>query len=160
MNPENEDEFNFFEPDLNRLEEEWVRQPKYYFLYAEKLANARSRFDQAKATRDIVVSEADRDIRKSPAVYGIEKITEDVVKRATVLVAKVQEAEREVLRRKHRMDVLQAVVDALDHRKTSLSKLVDLWLANYFATPASKTASRERLQQAETDAAFGKRLDR
>lgn len=148
--PKSDDDFSFFEIDQNLLDEEWIRQPQLYFEYAKRLADARRDHDQQKAALDVVVAELDKAIREDPEKFGIEKVSETAIKLAIVGRKKHKAAVQAVADAKHAVDVLQAVVNALDHRKRALENLVDLWAANYFSTPrASDESAREVVQDLE-----------
>lgn len=132
--------------DEHRLDEEWVRQPAVFGRYALKLAEKRSELDAAKSRLDVVEAETDRDIRKMPENYGISKITEVVVERTIKIQLPYMRAVDKVNRLKHEVAVVQAYVDALDHKKKALENLVMLWLNSYFAEPRlPKGPARERM---------------
>jgi hypothetical protein len=154
------DEFDFFEIDLHRLDEEWVRQPRLYFRYASKLADARRDHEQAKTDKDVAYSEVDRDIRSCPEKYDLVKLTEPGIERAVILSVAYQRANKAVIDAKHKVDILQAAVDTLDHRKAGLENAVRLHLANYYSTPKKPEEGREQLGRAERDAVFGKKAKR
>lgn len=141
-------EFKFFEIDEHRLDSEWVRQPAVYYRYAVKLADARTAYEQAKAARDVTVAELDREIRTHPEVYGVAKITEGVVEKTVLLQPEYQKAIAEVIDAKHQMDMLQAAVDTLEHRKRALENLVSLHGQNYFSTPRAPHGTEEEMDEA------------
>ena len=79
-------------------------------------------------------------MRKDPEAFGLSKITEPVVAGAVTASKRCQQAVQEVIDRRYEMDIMQAYVDALDHRKTALVKLTDLFLASYFSRPRPSSA--------------------
>ena len=130
------DEFAFlFDLDKYKLDEAWLDQPKYMHKYSQQLADVRSELDQAKARRDVVLAEVELDVRKDPEKYQVSKVTEASVKVTVLKDERCQKMNARVLRMKHRVDVLQALVDSLHDRRKSIEKLVDLWLADYWAEP-------------------------
>lgn len=136
--PTKTDDPDFFEIDKNQLDLEWQRQPGLFHKYATQLADAKREFEQAKTATDVAAANADSIIRETPAKFGIEKVTEAAVKAAVVshpgyarAVAKMHEA-------RHAVDILQAAVTTLDHRKKALENLVDLRLADYFSEPRAR----------------------
>jgi hypothetical protein len=141
------DEFDFFAIDEHRLDKEWVNQPTLFFTWARKLADARQQLEEAKASLDVVYAELDNAIRERPGKYGLEKITESAIKQLIPSQAPYAEALAAVNTTKHRVDVLQAAVTALEHRKRALENLVDLHGQNYFAEPTAPAHSRERVQE-------------
>lgn len=138
---------DFFELDPNRLDEEWCNQPRLYHAYATKLAHARKTHEEAKASRDIVSAEIEMDVRKNPEKYGLAKITEESVKKAVTLSSRYALANQEVIETRHDMDVVQAAVDTLDHRKKALENLVQLWSQNYFSEPKKPKLSQEKQEE-------------
>lgn len=142
------------EIDLHRLDEEWLKQPILYHEYADRLANARRDLADAQIKRDIVEAECKRQIRKEPEAYGIEKSTEDQIRSTCILQPDMQESEHEVVQAKHAVDVLAAMVDALDHRKKSLENLVQLHGRDYFASPKVDENNRDKFNRMERDHAF------
>lgn len=142
------DEFALFDLDANRLDEEWVNQPRLYLKYALRLADLRRDHEKAKAGRELVAAELDQSIRRDPTKYGLEKCTEASVERTVLLQDDYQRADASVRRAKYEMDVTQAMVETLDHRKKALENLVYLWGASYFAEPtAPKGVNREAAQE-------------
>ena len=128
-------EFEFFDLDANRLDQEWLNQPKLYHEYATKLADARRDHEQAKANLKLVESEARLRIRKNPTQYDLPKATEGAIEEVVVTQPDYRKALHKMLEAKHASEVLQATVDALDHRKKALEKLVELRLHDYYAEP-------------------------
>jgi len=130
-------EFDFFDIDITRLDEEWLNQPKIFFKYASKLADAQRRESQARAEREIVKAEVDLEVREHLKKYKIDKVklTEAVIIGIVMKQPTYQKAQKERLRRKHKTDILQAAVNALNHRRSALERLVALHGQNYFSTP-------------------------
>jgi hypothetical protein len=141
-----DEDYDFLDIDENMLDREWVKQPKLFFNWARKLAGARLRLDEAKADLDLVRADLDRDIRANPKKYNLVKVTEDAVKNCIVTLDEYLEALRMVNKNKHQVDIYDAAVKALDHKKRALEKLVDLHGQNYFSSPRT---SDEGMRQAK-----------
>lgn len=150
-----DDEHERFEPeffsfDKHRLDEEIVAQPKMYFSHAVLLADARRDYEQSEAEKDLTYAELSKEIRSDPQSFGLDKITEDAVKQTIVASKRYQRAAQKVIDKRHDMDVAQAGVTALDHRKRGLEKAVDLFLSDYFATPrVPDNDGREKAREAD-----------
>lgn len=143
-----EREPDFFAIDPNELDREWVRQPGLYHKYATDLADARREFEQAKTQLEIAAADVDSVIRSKPEKFGIEKVTEAAVKAAVLASREYKAATDAVHNARHAVDVLQAAVTTLDHRKKALENLVDLRLANYFSEPrAGSPRAREHMEE-------------
>jgi len=129
-------EFDFFDIDINRLDEEWINQPKIFFKYAAELADAKRRLEEVRAETDVLRAAGDRALRDNPTSFGLpEKITETLISNTVLQQPKYQDALKTCRIKKHRVDILQAAVSALDHRKSALERLVSLHGQNYFAVP-------------------------
>lgn len=137
---------SFVEIDELQLDKEWIGQPRVYLEFAEMCADAQRDWDIAKSELEMVRAELDTAIRSDPESYGLGKVTEKGVENAIPAQTEYQDAVREVIRAKHKRDVMAAAVTALDHRKKALEKLVDLQLSGYFATPRASASSREAVE--------------
>lgn len=143
----NSDE-SFLAIDEYNLEKEWVNQPALYQKYAEKLAKARLRLDEATAALEVITAETDKAVRMAPESYGIDKVTEGSVKATVLMQEDYQEAVKEVNQCKYQVGIMQAAVTALDHRKKALESLVQLHLSSYYAEPKAKGFDREAMEEA------------
>ena len=132
---------SFTDIDLSRLEEEWVRQPKLFGKYSAKLADAKKDLSEAKATEEVVEAEIKRRIRRNPQKYGVNKVTEPAIKEAMILHPNYQSAVAAVTEAKHAVDVLEGLVNTLEHRKRTLENLVTLHGQNYFSKPRLRKES-------------------
>lgn len=133
---------DLFEIDSANLDEEWMMQPKVFLKYSLKSAEARETFERAKAKLDVARAELDLMIRKDPETFGLEKITESAITNTILLQPEYKEALEEVHTSQHAYNILQATVQALDHRKRALENLVDLHGMQYFAEPQANRAGR------------------
>jgi hypothetical protein len=150
------EDFDFFDLDPHRLDEEWVHQPKLYFEWATKLADAKKDLELTRATLDQVVARLDRLIRQEPLAFDLPKVTEGVVEKTILLQDAYQAAHREVLRAKDRVNKVEAVVAALDHRKKALENLVYLHGQSYFSTPTAPRGMKDRMDEVEKASVRGR----
>jgi hypothetical protein len=126
--------------DELRLDKEWVGQPQLALNWNEKLAEARHVHDLAKADLDTLAARLGASIRLKPERYQIEKITESAITMAVQLDLEYIAQQRRVIDARHEVELVQAVVTAIEHRKRALTKLVDLHLSNYFSEPGRTKA--------------------
>lgn len=133
--------------DENNLLEEWQGQASMMLDYGIRLADARQEEDECRAALAVVVSELDRDIREDPEKYGLPKVTDSIINNAIPGQPKHKKAMSLLNKARHEVRVLQAVVDALDHRKRTLQGMTDLWLRQWYADPKS-SAQPEDLRTA------------
>lgn len=145
--PETPFDFSHLEIDPHRLDEEWVEQPRRYFLMAQGQADARMRWEEAKNRLEVVRAEIDRDIRRDPAAYGIAKLTESAIESTIPLQAKYERARHQVVEAKHEYDIWDAGLGALDHKKKGLENLVQLHLSSYYAKPREPEDNREAMEE-------------
>lgn len=136
--------------DVDRLDAEWLSQPKMFADAAQDLADAEYEYDLAKAELELVIAELDHDIRLFPEKYGVEKISEPAVKQATIRHKRHQEADRKLMEANYRLNLHKAEVNTLGQRKAALEDLVKLRLADYFSTPRTpKGVTSEVLNERE-----------
>jgi hypothetical protein len=148
MVPSPED-FEILAIDQNLLDREWINQPKFFFRYACMLADARKAYEEAKANMKIVAADADQKVRMG-ASKREEKVTEALVLATVQRRNDYREAEQAVINTKHNVDILDAVVTALEHRKVALENLVRLHGQEYFSSPKADNRSEEKVQDMKT----------
>lgn len=137
---------DFFALDINNLEVEWVQQPKLFHHHALQLADARELHEQSKAELELIKAELDLKIRRIATKKG-DKLTEATVQSMIVVDSGYQDSLKAVSTARHTVDVLTAAVNALDHRKRALEKLVDLHGQNYFSVPSARGEARKALEE-------------
>ena len=121
------------EIDKNNLDEEWLQQPVKYQEASEKLAHLRSVTEAKKLMLEIAYSQLQKAVREDPEYYGISgKPTEATVEAAIKRTRKWMDAQTHYLSAKLDQSVQNAVVEALDHRKSALEQLCYLHSQSYF----------------------------
>ena len=149
MQTDLEEDLDYFEIDPDRLCEEWLRQLKIYRKHTHQLADARSEHERAKAQKEVVEAELDKDIRLHPEKYDMDKITDKAVERAIVREKAYQKATEECIKARHTMDICQADVDTLDQKKKALENAVRLQIANLWGEPNAKGEAKESAREYE-----------
>lgn len=141
----NNDELNInlFDIDLHNLDKEWSRQPRLYFYWAGKLADARRDLEQANAKLELTKAELDSDIRSNPERFDIPKLTEPAIKNCILAHGRHIAAANHAAKMKHDVDVLSAAVVALDHRKKALEGEVTLFCHNYNSDPKAPPEAKQ-----------------
>jgi|GEM_PF-2091359 len=135
------DEFKILDIDPNLLDKEWINQPRFFMRYALQAADARRRYEEAKANLKIVAAEQDQQVRMRAAANE-EKTTEASISAQVIRNSKYWEAEQAVFDAKYHMDVMDAAVEALRHRKDALENLVRLRLSEYYSEPRATSDNR------------------
>lgn len=132
------------EIDPLQLDTEWLNQPTQRQVWGELLADAQFEQDQAKSELEVIRAEVDREVREDPEGFGVGKVTEASVANAVVVHPAVKKAVKKLNEARHKVNVLQAAVDGLEHRKRALTQLVELQGQDYFATPKMPAGVRNR----------------
>ena len=138
----NADNFELLDIDPNNLDKEWLNQPRFFFRYASELADARRDHESAKAELKVVAAQKSNRFRKKAAIKG-EKTTESQISSLVQSNSDYVLAEQQMIAARHRMDVLDAAVTALEHRKHALENMVRLHGQSYFATPRSSSDNKD-----------------
>lgn len=134
--PESEEERDsLVEIDEYNLDKEFYEQPKLMRRYAFKVADLRLIVAERKAAVDLVKAELELAIRAEPENYGVKKVTEKLVEAVIITQDEYKTALKKYNRAKHKLDQYQAIVSALEHRKSALEGAVKLHGQGYFAEP-------------------------
>lgn len=145
------DTSEFLHYDENCLDREWQRQPTLFHKYAGLLADAKNKYAEAKAEFELVEAELSRAIRATPEQYGLTKTTEALIESTVRVQAKYQTRLREMNLAKYDVDIAQAAVDALHHKKAALESAVVLWCRDYHSSPKLREeddlTAREKQEQ-------------
>jgi len=145
------DSSNFLDIDPHKLDKEWLAQPGLYHEHAVALADARKANDRANAELALVAAELELKIRENPEHYDLEKPTEASIKATLLLQKEYKLAQRSCRDARHAVDVHQAGVTALDHRKRALTMLVELHNSDYYSDPKVTSSSKLRQVAEESD---------
>lgn len=121
--------------DPLNLDKEILRLPTLYTKYAFQAADLRHRVDQLKAEMDLVEADLDRKVRADPEEYGINRISEGSIHRAVIRRKEYCDIQRLVQNAQHDQEIAQAMVWAMEHKKRSLTLLVELHGLGYMANP-------------------------
>jgi len=143
---EMKDSDSFLDIDENRLDEEWITQPKLYGHWAKHAALTRRKMDEAKSSLELVQAELDLEVRSNPEKFGIAKITENVVKSFILQDTRYVGAQKKVNAARYDNEVAQAAVTALEHRKYALQNLVSLFLSSYYAEPKAPKGRKDEVE--------------
>lgn len=121
------------EIDPFALDRECIRQPRLFFAAAEIVAQKRAYADEAKSGMDLVAADLDARIRAKPEKFGIEKVTEGAINKSIQATDEYIDARKAHAKARYEADVAQALVTALEHKKSMLGHLVALQGQNYFS---------------------------
>jgi ribosomal protein L37E len=130
------------EIDRLRLDEEWSDQPKQFLIWSQQAADCQLEYDQAKAKLEVTVAEISNEIRKSPSIFGLDKVTEKAVELCIPLQPDHQLRVRKVNEARHALEVAKSAVNALEHRKRALTMLTELFIRDYYSDMTVKRTSK------------------
>lgn len=157
-----EDDRSFLQVDKDLLDEALEEQAELFGEWATKLAEAKMDLDEMEDEFEAIKAELDNAIREDPKKFGFKVKegkgpTEPAIKNKIIVCDEYQKAAKQIRVAKFRVNSIDAMVKALDHRKRALEKLTDLHGQNYFASPRAKRgdddgpvrARRRRIEQEE-----------
>lgn len=141
----------------NSLDIEWCKQASTFCEYGMEQAQARRTDDQLKEALEVVAAKLDQKIRRNPASYGMEKLTEAGVKAAVLLDPEYAEAVRKFQDAQFELEVMGVAVRGMDQKKAALENLVRLQGQSYFAGPSTpRDLNGEWAKELSHQAAAGK----
>lgn len=121
--------------DKHNLDVEWERQARLYKKWADKLAHSKNEMAECKNALDLRAAELSNSIRNNPAKYKLQKVTDAAVEAAVKLSKQHQACVSMLNAAKHKVDLMESMVRAMDHKKAALENLVWLHGQSYFAEP-------------------------
>lgn len=133
--------------DENNLDRECIKLPTQYLQAAFQSAEAKRDVAEGKSELSVVEADLNRAIRADPATYGIEKITESAINAAIATSKEYTKAKQALQEFEYYADLAQALVWALEHKKRSLTLLVELHGMSYFSKPKVSEAGREAVER-------------
>jgi len=119
--------------DKFALDDEWVKHPSNVLSYSEQAVEAERVVSRLELRKDVLIAQLDQQLRET----ATERVTEAVLKNFIARQPEFQELEEEIILAKYELNMLRAVVRALEHKRKGLEKLVDLHLTSYFSEPRS-----------------------
>jgi hypothetical protein len=122
--------------DEHALEDELKRHPDVFYRVSQSLVMAVSLRDEAKQHFEETQAVVDDELRRD-AEAAQEKITEGAVKSRVATDERVKKAADDFAKKKTAAAKWQVLQEAFDKKGYALSKLVDLYLGNYYSDQAS-----------------------
>ncbi|HUW45663.1 MAG TPA: hypothetical protein VMW50_07695 [Dehalococcoidia bacterium] len=124
-----------------KLPDECEQHASIYLYWAEHLANAKSDLNDAKKRADFIASETGLSIR-THWQDDDGKLTNDAVNAKVDNNEKVINSRDKLQTLERRINILSAVVSAMDHRKSELNNLTSLVLGGFYATPHGSNSGK------------------
>lgn len=132
--------------DEHALDKECINQPANYLKWAHRVIDLNTEISEVDAEADVLKAELDNRIRETPAKYGLEKVTESAIKAAIARDKDYNEKLKQIRELRHEMEMANAVLRALEHKKRSLTLLVELRGQGWHATPKTSERGREAVR--------------
>lgn len=131
----------------NELDEELVKQPQLFCYWAEKEAEVLYDRDKCREKLDLIRAELDGDIRKFPARYRIDKVTESAISNIIIQDKKYQDANEKYLQAIHDARILGIAKSAFDMRNNSLKGLVTLFVSGYWSSDVKDNSLMKNIKE-------------
>lgn len=128
--------------DPLKLDEEWQTHSQMVYAAAKEVADCQQVLDNAKILAEREYAIAYLDVKRAPGNYGLDKVTEDGVRNTVLVQDNYNLYQQEVVKAKHELMMAEAAATALEHRKRALTKMVDLWLHEYYSDPLPSKTDR------------------
>ena len=114
-----------------RLDDESVKQVSLCLYWNDEYALARTEADKLKVELDRAEADAELKLRREPPQDV--KLTEGTVKALVAESPKVRKTQDQLLAAKARVYSFEAATKAIDHRKSELDNLVQLYVKGYYS---------------------------
>lgn len=128
------------------LDKECIKFPSLYLQASNASADAKRDLAELESELKVMEAELSYRIRKDPAKYGMEKVTENAINETITISNKHKEKVREVMNARRDAELAQALVWAMEAKKRSLTLLVDLHGLGYFAKVKVSKEGRDAVE--------------
>ena len=130
------------------LDRECISQPTLYMEAGEAQAYARAALDEATSSLSVIKAETMQRVRKHPEKFGLsEKPSETAIAGVIPTQTAVQDAEALVSKARFELDIATSFLTACEHRKRSLTLLVNLHSTNWFAEVKPSAAGKRAVEE-------------
>jgi hypothetical protein len=119
--------------DRNALDVECQKQAAFFEEVAGLLPALKCAAKVAKGHFEFVRAELEVDVRRNPAKYMLEKVTDKALASMVVVQADYQNAQKAQYSAEERANRLEACVMSVADRKSMLRDLVVMWEKDYYA---------------------------
>jgi len=133
--------------DELHLDKECIRLPSDYLKYAHLAADAKRKVDEVSNRLKVLQAELGSAIRAAPEDHGIDKVTEAAVTGAVLSNPNFQKGTVALQAAEYDYSLAQAVVWALEHKKRTLTLLVELHGMGYFSSPRVSEKGRAAVEE-------------
>lgn len=129
------------------LDKECLNLAADYLYFATRSADLKRDVQELESAKEVAEAELSKKIRDEPNVYGLEKVTEAGISAVVLTRKEYKEAQKKVFEARHQLDVCQAAVSAMEHKKRALTLLVELHGAGWHASVKVSKEGREAVDE-------------
>jgi hypothetical protein len=129
------------------LDKECINLPSDYLKVANAAADAKRLLEKAKSSLEVLEANLSKTIRSEPTKYGLDKVTESAIRELVLTCPEHVEATAKLNKLRHQSELHQAAVWAMEHKKKSLSLLVELHLLGYTAGVKLSKEAKDAVDQ-------------
>lgn len=140
-----EDDDIEFDPQIDpmQLDKEWLRQIDMYWYWSRRAAKMKTDVELYAGIVATKKAEAQQDIRENPTAYKLDKVVADTVNAAVQTHKMVVAAIDKYNKKRYQLDLINAVLVTLDHRRRALDNLVQLQRMNYIGGDLGGSAEQQ-----------------
>lgn len=131
------------------LDQEWQQQPLRFMEIATQAVESRRDAEQARIARDVQWGDLCRAARECPEKFGIGKVTEGQITEVVTRHPEMVKAEQAVVAAQYQQQMLDRMVQAMEHKKRALENLVTLYGMAYFSGRSDDVKSRTEAVDAQ-----------
>lgn len=143
--------------DPNALDVEWCEQANLLMRYCEAVAVEKANVGALEERKAVVSAEVAQNMRLNPREYGLEKMTEAAIPSLLTQDERIQSVNQDLAKARFRLEILQGAVRSIEHRKSALEYMVQLYGKQYFAGPSvPRDLGSEFLKRKERESARDK----
>lgn len=110
-----------------------VDQPVLYDEIGQLVTEWQAEAKTATERLGFVKADQSSKIRTNPQNFGVSKITEGAVESAVLLTKEYSDVSKDLIDTEKILGYLRVLQEALNHRKSSLNNLVELWCKDYYS---------------------------
>lgn len=121
--------------DIYNLEGEWESHTQMVGNAVQLAADCHKAYEDAEEYAEFVAAQTELSIRANPEESGLKNVTDKAVAAAVKVDPSCRAAIRKMIEAKHAMKEADGAVTTLEHKKRALTKLVDLWVKEYYSAP-------------------------
>lgn len=115
--------------DDSILDKEWILHPKLYMKWLEYEAVCSNKVDKLKSELELLEATLYNFILKN----NEKKPTEKTIEAEIIANKEYQELNNKLIEAKYELKIASGAVNAFEHRKKALERLVDLYIVGYNA---------------------------